>query len=358
MQKTILYLAILAILGFGVWFFLFSDKSGKLFSSSDSGFTIKDTASIGKIFLAANDDPNTITIERGPNGWIVNKEYPVLQSTLQQLMATLFYQKALYPIPDNQRNEVIRSLAGGGIKTEVYDRQGRIMRTFYVGGEMGRFSGTVMLMDGSERPYVVQIPGFEGYLTTRYATDLGLWRDRLVFNIPAEEIEQVSVQYAQEPLNSFTITQKDGKVSVALDPSLQLNQPLNERRVKGYLGFFTKIYSEGYATGMLDLDTIVKQMPEKALISIRGRNGSRQEARIIYFPIDKRSKNLDSPIEEFDDNFHSDRYFAVLNGGKDTATVQTPTFEKIFRRGYEFFQQDEAPRTNPELPTGIGSGKK
>jgi hypothetical protein len=113
----------------------------------------------------------------------------------------------------------------------------------------------------------------------------------------------------------------------------------------GYLTFFSKVYSEGYATGMIDLDTIIKQMPEKATIDVRGKGGQHQQARIIYFPIDQRSKNADNEIRTFDDNFHSDRYFAILNGGQDTATVQVQTFEKIFRRGYEFFAPDEEKQT-------------
>jgi hypothetical protein len=356
MQKTILYLAILAILGFGVWFFLFSDKSGQLFSPSDAAFTIRDTGSIGKIFISANDNPNTITLERKSEGWVLNNKYPVLQSTLRQLLRTLYQQKAAHPVPDNNRDGVIRSLIGGGIKTEVYDRDGNKMRTFFVGGEVVGFAGTAMLMAGSERPYVVQIPGFDGYLTTRYTTDLNQWRDRIVFDLEPDQIEQVSIRYAQEPLNSFTLTQQDGKVSVALDTALHYNMPLNERRARGYLTFFSKIYSEGFATGMIGLDSLVSNMPEKATIDLRGKGGYHQQVKIIYFPIDRRSKQAHYDASSLDDNFHADRYFAILNGGKDTATVQVPTFEKIFRRGYEFFIPDEAPpQRTPELPAGLGN---
>ena len=356
MQKTLLYLAILAILGFGVWFFLFSDKSGQMFSSADANFGIRDTGMIGKIFIAANDNPNSITIERKGEGWIVNNTYPVLQSTLKQLLNTIYNQKATYPVPDKQRDGVIRSLLGGAIKTEIYDREGRKMRTFYVGGEVRGFAGTAMLMEGSERPYVVQIPGFDGYLTTRYSTEMGMWRDRIVFAVEPQDIEQISVRYAQEPLNSFTITQQNGKVSVALDTALHNTQPLNEGRVRSYLTFFKKIYCEAYATGMIDLDTIVRQMPEKATIDIRGAGGYHQQARIIYFPIDKRSKNTEKQVTSFDDNFHSDRYFAVINGGKDTATVQTHTFEKVFRRGYEFFMPDDPKQGTPAVPGEVRQG--
>lgn len=356
MQKTLLYLAILAILVFGVWFFLFSDKSGQMFSSSDSAFTIRDTANIGKIFIAANDNPTSITLERKSAGWVLNGQYPVLASTLRQIMNTLRTQKAMYPVPDVQRDGIIRSLVGGGIKTEVYDLDGRKIRSFYVGGEMNSFVGTAMLMEGSERPYVVQIPGFEGYLTARYATDLNSWRDRIVFDYTPDQIAQISIRYAQEPLNSFTLTQQDGKISVALDTAMHFDKPLNERRARGYLSLFNKIYSEGFSNGMLDLDSTIWQMPEKATISIRNKNGAEQVVKIIYYPLDRRSKNLGKQATSFEDNFHSDRYFAILNGGKDTATVQIPTFEKIFRRGYEFFVPDEAPQAKMELPAGKGMG--
>src|SRR5690606_2945170 len=134
-------------------------------------------------------------LERREEGWVLNNKYPVLQSTLRQLLRTLYLQRASHPVPDSYRDDVIRSLVGGRIKTELYDREGRKMRTFYVGGEISRFAGTAMLMEGSERPYVVGIAGFDGYLTTRFSTDIGQWRDRIVFDYEPEQIGQISVRY-------------------------------------------------------------------------------------------------------------------------------------------------------------------
>jgi hypothetical protein len=358
MSKTLLYLAILAILGFGVWFFLFSDKSGTIFRSSDAAFTIHDTGAIGKIFLSANGSDQSITVERKGEDWIVNNTYPVLKSTLRSLFNTIYNQQAIHPAPDENREGIIRNIAGAGIKVEVYDREGNKMRSFFVGGETHRFSGTAMLMEGSERPYIVQIPGFEGYLTTRYTTSLGFWRDRIVFDLQPEQITQVSVQYAQEPLNSFVLTQQNGKLAVKLDPSLNMNQPLNDTRARSYLKFFSKIYCEGYLANVPELDSIIRGMPQKAVIDLQGVGGYHKTANIIYYPKDERSKDYGEVATNFDEQFNSDRYFAVINGGKDTVSVPIPFFEKIFRRGYEFFMAD-APRsteipTAPGLPNGIG----
>jgi hypothetical protein len=93
-------------------------------------------------------------------------------------------------------------------------------------------------------------------------------------------------------------------------------------------------------------------MPAKAVIDLRGKGGYHQQATIIYYPLDRRSKNLTATPTSMDERFNSDRYFAIINDGKDTATVQTFTFNKIFRRGYEFFQADAPAKANPELPSG------
>jgi hypothetical protein len=362
MSKTFLYLAILAILGFGVWFFLFSDKSGSIFRSADAAFTVHDTAAIGKIFLSHNGSGQSVTVERKGEDWIVNDTYPVLRSTLRSVLNTLYHQQAIHPAPDETREGIIRNIAGAGIKVEIYNREGEKMRSFYVGGEMHRFAGTAMLMEGSERPYVVNIPGFEGYLTTRYTTSLGFWRDRIVLDLQPEQITQISVQYAREPLNSFTLIQQNGRLSVKLDPSLNMTQPVNENRARSYLKFFSRIYSEGYLSNIPELDSIVRGMPQKAIVDVQGVGGYHKTVNIIYYPKDERSKNYTAIPTNFEEQFNSDRYFAVINGGKDTVSVPITSFEKIFRRGYEFFMADEPVSTElpavPGLPNGIGAQPK
>ncbi|MBS1643746.1 MAG: hypothetical protein JST36_01790 [Bacteroidetes bacterium] len=352
MIKTLIYLTLFALLGFGVWFFLFSDKSDRTYNAADAGFGVRDTASIGKIFLAANNDPNTILLERKPEGWLLNGKYPVLKSTLDQLLNTIRLQEPLFPVPDNQRNSVIKGLAGAGIKTEIYDVDGRKIRTFYVGGEMGKFAGTAMLMDGSEIPYVVQIPGFEGYLTTRYSTNLNNWRDRLVFDYTPDQIAEIKVEYPLEPLNSFDLKQQNGNFTVTLDSAMDFGQkPLNVSRAKTFLGLFKKIYNEGYVNGFNHLNESLKQMPPRGYITITDTKGQKNIVKVYYFPIDERSKNFGKEVREFSDNFNPDRYYAVMNGDKDTTTVQVPTFSRIFRLGYEFFMADDTTAKAPQVTT-------
>jgi hypothetical protein len=118
MRKTLVYLVVLLILAFGVYYFLFS-KNASDYSHNEAGFTVTDTANVGKVFLA-EPGGNTILLERTDSGWMVNKQYKALNSTLNTMLTALHLQKALYPVPENANDNVIKAMAGNAIKVEVY----------------------------------------------------------------------------------------------------------------------------------------------------------------------------------------------------------------------------------------------
>ncbi|HRO43250.1 MAG TPA: DUF4340 domain-containing protein [Flavipsychrobacter sp.] len=335
MGKTISYLLLLAILGAGVYYFVFSDRD--IFSKSEAAFTVKDTSALGKIFLAKTSGEN-ITLQRTDSGWIVNGKYKARKGTLDNLLRTLKLQQPLYPVAENLHNSVIKTLAGSSIKVELYDRDGDKINTFYVGGSAYNFSGTYMLQEGASRPYVVQIPNFHGFLTPNYATDFDDWRDRSVINLQPEEVKSFSIQYISEPLNSFTIDYSSEKPKVNIDPSLTFGKPLNERRAKVYQKYFTDIYAEGYLNGVPEIDSTIASVPKFCIMEVEAKNGWKQRIEIFKMPLNKRSKNLASADEG---DYDIDRFYGVINNSKDTVLLQAFTFDKFFRRAYEFYEEDQ-----------------
>lgn len=345
MRKTLIYIAVLAALGAAVYFLLpHSGSNENPFDAKEAGFTIKDTGSIGRIFLATADGDN-ILVERTDSGWIVNKQYRALRSTLEMLLATFTSQQALYPVPKSAYDNVIKTMATHGIKTEVYDRSGKKLKVFYVGGAAGEDGGTNMLMEGAKEPYVVETPGFVGYLTPRYSTKLRDWRDRTVFDVPAEDIKSVSVQYAKRPDESFTVA-RDANDSVKVEaPATAKKDKLNSRRANTYMKFFTNINCEGYLNGLEDNDTTFKTAPKHSSIDLITKSGKVQHVDIYWMAVNQRSKNRkasDMP-DEVDDEYDSDRLYAVTNNYKDTIMIQQLTFNNIFRRASEFYTADAPP---------------
>jgi hypothetical protein len=347
MRKTVLYLVILAILGIGVYYFLISKDNGSPYNTPEANFTIKDTAAIGKIYLAANDGGD-ITIERTDSGWMVNRTYHALPSTLYQLLSTFTKQEALYPVTKAAYDNVIKDMASSSIKVEVYDRAGKKMKVFYVGGASVNNSGTNMLIEGANSPYVVHCPGFVGYLTPQYATQMKDWRDRTVFNIPAEEIKSVSMQYADKPENSFVISRDNGNVDVTADLKvMSMPDGVNKKRAETYLHFFSNINCEGYINGLPDNDTTLKTAPKRAGIDIVGMHGQHRHVDIYWMELNRRSKNLTltkhNAMSDIPVDYDADRMYAVANNYKDTLVVQQFVFRNIFRKAKEFYTKDVAP---------------
>lgn len=343
MQKTLLYIVLLAVLGFGVYYFIFSNKESG-FSSSDANFTIRDTGVISKIFLADNSG-QSVLLERSNEGWMVNKQYKALASPLNTLLQTMAMQVAAYPVPANMHNTVVKDMTGNSIKVELYGKGGEKMKVFYVGGQVHKDDGSYMLVEGAETPYVVKVPGFAGYLMPRYPIKLEDWRDRTVFNVPATNIKSVAVQYPDEPLNSFTVKQDaQGKVAVGADAGVISHFPLNERRAKLYLTYFEKIYCEGYTNGTYGMDSVLRVTKKRCSIEVTDKRDKTKHVDIYWRPIGRRSKNMLRSNPLVPDEYDADRFYAVMNNNKDTAVVQIYTFYKLFHKAFEFYEADETPK--------------
>ncbi|MFN4246896.1 MAG: DUF4340 domain-containing protein [Flavipsychrobacter sp.] len=355
MKKTLIYMLILIALGAGVWYFVFRDKDA--FSKSETGFRVDDTASVYKIFLA-DKKGKQILLERKDGGWVLNNQYPAMQAPVNVLLSTVKRQVAQYPVPQNAYDNIIKMMAGEAVKVELYDKSGDKITVFYVVGEANKNAGSYMLMEGSEMPYVVQIPGFEGYLAGRYSTALEDWRDRTVFDVPESELKSVSVTYSEEPLNSFTLRRLAAdNIEVDVDKALMTGRPLNKRRAGVYSRFFAKVYSEGYINGALHMDSILKSVPKYCGIDVTAINGKTAHADVYWMPLNKRSKNMLTPFPGIDNRFDADRFYAVINNFKDTVIIQRFTFDKIFRKAYEFYEADDTTgaRETIEIPKGGGN---
>lgn len=334
MQKTFLYIVLLLVFGAGVYYFVFSNKS--IYSKNEASFTVKDTSRVYKIFLVRTSG-ESITLQRTDSGWTLNGTYKARKGTLNNFLRTISLQEALYPVPEKSHNSIVKALAGNSTKVEIYDRDGDPITVFYVGGPAYN-SGTFMLQQGATTPFVVQIPNFHGFLSPVYSTDFDEWRDRTVINLQPDEITYFSIKYMNEPLNSFSIDYSGEKPTVTLDPSLNFNESLNERRAGVFQKYFTDIYCEGYLNGVAEIDSTIASVPKFCEMNIVATNGRTQHIEIFKMPLNKRSKNLAS-AEEGD--YDIDRFYGVINNRQDTVLLQALTFDKFFRRGYEFFQADQ-----------------
>lgn len=330
MRKTLLYLLSFGLLATLAWYFLVRENDS-VFNSAEAGFSIKDTASVSKIFLSNRD--GRLTLTRTDSGWVVNDRYPVLPASLHTLFQALYGQYAIGPVPQSAHNNVVRALSVSATKVEIYGKNGQKTRTFFVGNEARDFNNTYMLMEGAKRPYIVGLRGFEGFLTPRYSPKLHDWRDRTVFNIAPEDIRKIEITYPNAPENSFTLL-ADGK-------NLQITPPIagaaaDPSRLRDYLGFFRKVNAEGYVNGTEGIDSLIRTAPRYATIRVTTDKGT-HTAELYFSQATQRTSFPTSFIIE-GEMYDSERQYAVLDQ-QDTLLVQELMFQKILQPRHIFFPQ-------------------
>ncbi len=235
--KTIISIVVVAALGYAA-FFVMNDSKTVNFKKEDSEFAVKDIESLTMIFLA-DKRGNRNKLVKQPNGkWQVNEDYYVAEHMMELLLRTLQQVQVKNPVPNAMHNMAVKNLGVVGIKVELY--AGEHLKTFYVGGTTNDDLGTFFIMEGSETPFVCHIPGFDGFLTSRFEIKRANWIDRSYFTSPKSEIKSIMVKYGSGSDEDFTITADNGSFGVDNISNLD-SSTLNK-----YLNYYSNTHFESY----------------------------------------------------------------------------------------------------------------
>lgn len=160
-------------------------------------FSISDTLKIDKITIQ-NRNLEKIQLTRNKTYWNLNDSLIANKYSVNLLLKTIKEMRVKTPIARSALDNVIKRMAVQNIKVIFYYKQKQI-KTIYIGGETADQLGTFMMIEGAKEPYVVHIPGFNGYLSSRFSCKEELWLSKLIFhNINGEADYQIN-----EPNNEF-----------------------------------------------------------------------------------------------------------------------------------------------------------
>ena len=339
MKKTnLILLTFLAVVGsLAAWFILTKEDSN--LEGYDFHFAVKDTADIGKIFLADRTG-KTVTLTRENNvKWVVSGRYEVQPDMIHTLLETINQVELKFRLPRNAVESVVKDMATEGIKVEVYSKSGKALRTFYVGGSTPDDRGTFMMMENSNEPYVMHIPGFQGMLRPRFITEEQDWRDRFVFKLQPQDIKMVSIEYPNQQAKSFKLTREGNAFKVEPFYSIvpPINRPVVTGMVNAFLQGFEKLGIEGYEFGNPKADSL-KSSPVFAKITVV--NNKDVSKTLTLHPFLERNEQGLITISE-DGLVHIEHYFVNTSDGELMA-VQHFVFEKIFWAYEAFFINPKA----------------
>ncbi|MEQ9064299.1 MAG: hypothetical protein RIE58_08990 [Vicingaceae bacterium] len=331
------YLVILAVLLVIAVYFYFSNNASTL-NREFSDFAIQDTSQITKIFIA-DDKGNTALLEKqNDRSWKVNGRFKARQDGINVLMKTFKRIDVREPVPKSALNTVIRELAVKSTKVEIYTGDAKPEKVYYVGHATKSHYGTNMLLEingeKSTVPYVTHVPGFFGYLSTRFFTDEDLWRHRGIFEFEPDAIASIEVRYLEKPENSFILTRNvDDSFVLEVIGSKEKTQSLDANAVDSYLDNYSSVHFEfvDRETPLESIDS-VQQTPPLHTFIVTNTDGEKVTLETFYKPITDGTINelTGEPYE-----YNIDRLYGWINR-EDFVIMQWPTVDQLMAYPQDF----------------------
>jgi len=260
------------------------------------------------------------------------------------LLSTMKKLRVKTPVPLSVRNSVISRLASIGTKVEVYQEEYRInlfnrykffkheklTKVFYVGDATQDNQGTYMIIDDAENPYVVFIPGFRGFLYTRFSALPDDWKSHVVFSKKLSDIKSVSLKFVKEPENSFKVDVIDSRGNYAVT-QLYDGSVLESYDTLRLLNFLTSFTDLRYETRMnnlmtpMKLDSIINSPPLYELTLIDKFDDTTYTRMFKKHSISEEIANAYDVLVPID----HDRFYALINGGDDFVLMQYYVFDRV-----------------------------
>lgn len=336
-KSSLITIAILlALVATSIYVYKNKNRSSTI-NKEASDFRVKDTNTIDKIFLA-DKNGHSVLLERKKDGWQLNGKHHVRPDAIELLLYTIASVEVKSPASKNARANAIKLMAAKSTKIEIYSK-GEKIKQYFVGHATQDQTGTYMILtnpetgENFEEPFLTHIPGFNGFLTTRYNTDEMDWRDRLLINLTPPKIKQIQLELHEMPDSSFVIDlfsmQRFGLK--ALKGAKQL--PFAEDKIKQYIAYFQNVNCEITLDKTNHLaDSLSKSGIPFATLSITDRNNEVNNYQFYHkHPIADKNEQYG-----VDYKYDPDRLFIRYNNGKDFGIAQFYVFGKILQT-YSYF---------------------
>lgn len=323
MKNTLILALVLVVFGGAYFLFVYNKDDSTSLDKNESSFAIQDTSIVGKVVLSRvlkGKEVDELTISRTPEGWKDSEGYNLSVPRVRNFLSTLNQLYVRDPITDKAQTSALTLIKKSHTEVEIYDLTGKLLKKYFVGPTNSPQTANLMLLEGAENAYLVSKPGFTGYISIQFVADRATWREKGLFNLKAQDIRTLKMEYKQE--GDFQITRS----SAESDWNAADEGSISQEQANAYADLFQgKVFAEGFADihypGVMD--------------TLKGKE---PDVRFSFETFDGRARSLVLYIRQ--DNPNS--YFGWMEDDKIFYTIQRAVFDK-FIKPREFF--------NPQNPS-------
>ena len=336
--------AIIFILLVGVIAGLYFLKT-KPSSSSEKvldNFTLENPEQVSLIFMTDQTGDKQIFLRKQEDGrWTVNDSFIAWQKKVDFLInETMAKVEVQGPAPKAAVSNILSYMSINGVKVEIYkDDLQNPDQVYLVGNTTPTQLGTYFKSPGSATPMIIQIPGFNGFVNSRYALELDDWISRTVFGSKKSDIESITVTYPEEE-KSFEISHSDDD-QYALTSTVVNTENMNSGAIKSYCNLFEKLNFETFVYTTTDsLKNALLEATPFCTIRVKSKNRGVDELK--FYP--KNTHEKMHGLYDKDGNALTQdpsRFYALYNHLERVLIVQDYTFGKVLQTAENFKNRTE-----------------
>ena len=272
-------------------------------------------------------DPD-ILLEKKQDFWLLNGKYRVREDAMENLLNAIKKIELQYIPTAAARKNMMVDLATTGTKVEILNKKGEVLKAFFVGGTTPDERGTYMIMDGSQSPAVVTLTGFEGSIRPFFIMPEIDWRDRIVYREDPDLIEELTVDYPQQPQSSFSIRRQEDSYQVfPMDDRIAVDEFQPKRgAVEAYFQNYRSVGAEAIMDNQALISSLQTRQPF-ARVLIRRSDQTSYETQ--FYPVDTELSATSKRIERYH----------LLDDQGNLFLVQHLLFGKLFL-GFDYFFEE------------------
>ncbi len=288
-KSTLLLIVAVLVLAVIAYFVTIQDsEQGGTKPMSD--FAIENTDKINKIIITESNR-NKAELELVDGEWMLNNEFKARPSNVDLLLKTFRNIKVQTAVSKDMKKTVVANMASRYKKVEIFI-DGKLEKTYFVGSATSDHYGTYMLLekDGvkSSEPYVMHIPGFNGFLESRFYTNENDWKYSGVFVYDPLDIKSIKVKNYLNPDESYIIKQEDKKVSLSTLDGNKI-EGVNNALAENYVLIYEKIFFNKIVEFSDKKVDSVKAITPIYTIEVNDVNGKTKKVNFVY----KKKDNIE-----------------------------------------------------------------
>lgn len=327
MRRKILQIILVLLLALTVGYLIINNTESTI-DKNISKFSVTDTASVTK-FCFVDKQNDSVVLKRKLDFWTVNDDHIANNYKINSLLNIISKIRVREPVSKALCSYILNDINNKSIKVKVYSDD-KLAKTFYVGEPTKDLFGTYMVMENTQQPFVIELPGFKGYLSVNFSSAESDWRVNNVFNTKFEDIKKVSVDNGCNVKESFIVEHTNGSVKLFDYSNSEVELFDTVKTVNFLKEFADKTFDKRVGDMSLELrDSILKSSP-LYIVSVEDAGGQNHIIKTY-------SKPISSTVDFFGNQITSDpdTFFILMESG-DLVYAQYVVYGNILKKATGF----------------------